>query len=129
MAKIKLGLANELKLGNLEARRDWGHAREYVEAMWLMMQQDQPDDFVVAAGIHHSVRDFAEKAFAHVGLDYHDYVKIDRELLRPADVENLLGDPTAARTRLGWKSLVGFDDLVKEMVNADLHLLTSPGRH
>lgn len=129
VARIKLGLARELKLGNLDARRDWGHAREYVEAMWLIMQQDQPSDFVIASGEQHSVREFAEAAFAHVGLDYRDYVRIDAQFRRPADVETLQGDATAARTQLGWICQVRFESLVKEMVDADLRLLTSPERH
>ena len=123
VARIKLGLAKELRLGNLEARRDWGHAKDYVEAMWLMMQQEKPRDFVVASGTQHSVREFAEAAFGHVDLDYRDYVKVDSKLLRPADVENLLGDATAAMVQLGWKCRVQFDELVKEMVEADLRLL------
>lgn len=122
-ARIRLGLAKELKLGNLDARRDWGHARDYVRAMWLMLQQDEPEDYVVATGEQHTVRDFAEAAFAHLGLDYREYVVIDPQLLRPADVETLLGDAAKARRILGWSCSVKFHDLVREMVEADLRLL------
>src|SRR5262249_45788938 len=122
-AKIKLGLANELRLGNLEARRDWGHARDYVEAMWLMLQQDEPGDFVIAMGEQHSVREFAEAAFSHVGLDYREWVRVDPQFLRPAEVETLLGDAKKAREQLGWSWRVTFHDLVEEMVDADLHAL------
>ena len=121
-AKIKLGLAKEVRLGNLDARRDWGHAREYVRAMWMMLQQDHPDDYVVATGTQHSVRDFAEAAFSHVGLNYQDHVIVDPQLLRPADVETLIGDPVKAKNELGWSYQVTFQDLVREMVDADLRL-------
>lgn len=121
-AKIKLGLAKEVRLGNLDARRDWGHAREYVRAMWMMLQQDHPDDYVVATGTQHSVRDFAEAAFSHVGLNYQDHVVVDPQLLRPADVETLIGDPVKAKNELGWSYQVTFQDLVREMVDADLRL-------
>lgn len=124
-ARIKLGLTKELRLGNLDARRDWGHAREYVRAMWLMLQQEEPDDYLVATGEQHTVREFAEAAFAHVGLDYRDYVKIDPQFLRPADVETLLGDPAKARQKLGWSYQGKFQDLVHEMVEEDLRLLKS----
>ena len=100
-ARIKLGLAKELRLGNLESRRDWGHAREYVRAMWLMLQQDEPEDYVIATGEQHSVREFVETAFSRLGLNYHDHVIIDPQLLRPADVETLLGDAAKARRKLG----------------------------
>jgi len=122
-ARIKLGLAKELRLGNLESRRDWGHAREYVRAMWLMLQQDEPEDYVIATGEQHSVREFVETAFSRLGLNYHDYVIIDPQLLRPADVETLLGDAAKARRKLGWSCQVKFKDLVHEMVEADLRLL------
>ncbi len=125
--RIKLGLAKELRLGNLEARRDWGHARDYVRAMWLMLQQDQPGDYVIATGEQHTVREFAEAAFAHLGLDYREYVVVDPQLMRPADVETLQGDATKAKQTLGWSCRVVFKDLVQEMVEADLHLL-SDGR-
>jgi GDPmannose 4,6-dehydratase len=120
VAKIKLGLAKELRLGNLEARRDWGHAREYVEAMWLMLQQPHADDFVIATGGNHSVREFCEVAFSHVGLNYLDWVKVDPELYRPADVESLIGDCCKARQSLGWRNKVSWKDLIQEMVEADL---------
>ncbi len=125
--RIKLGLAKELRLGNLEARRDWGHARDYVRAMWLMLQQDRPDDYVVATGEQHTVREFAEAAFTHLGLDYREHVVVDPQFLRPADVETLLGDATKAKQTLGWSCQVLFKDLVHEMVEADLRLL-SDGR-
>jgi GDPmannose 4,6-dehydratase len=123
VARIKMGLAKELRLGNLEARRDWGHAREYVRAMWLMLQQEQPDDYVIATGEQHTVSEFAEAAFAHVGLDYRDYVKIDPQFLRPAEVETLLGDAGKARQKLGWSYEGKFKDLVHEMVEGDLRLV------
>ncbi len=123
-ARIKLGLAKELRLGNLNARRDWGHARDYVRAMWLMLQQDEPEDYVIATGEQHSVREFAEAAFACVGLDYRDYVVVDPQLIRPAEVETLLGDATKAGQRLGWACQVKFQALVQEMVEADLRALT-----
>lgn len=123
-ARIKLGLTKEVRLGNLDARRDWGHARDYVRAMWLMLQQDQQEDYVIATGEQHSVRDFAETAFAHLGLDYRDHVVIDPQLLRPADIETLLGDATKARQKLGWACTVNFQQLVQEMVEEDLRLFS-----
>ncbi len=105
-AKIRLGLQKELHLGDLDARRDWGFAGDYVEAMYLMMQQDQPDDFVIATGVTHTVREFREIAFSHLGLDYRDYVATDLRLLRPVDVDTVAGDPTKARTVLGWTPTV-----------------------
>ncbi len=122
-ARIKLGLANELRLGNLDAQRDWGYAGDYAEAMWLMLQQDQPDDYVVCTGETHSVRDFCEVAFSHVGLDYQDYVILDERFYRPAEVDLLVGDPERARTILGWEPRVSFEELVKMMVDADLQHL------
>lgn len=119
-ARIKLGLAKEVRLGNLDARRDWGHAREYVRAMWMMLQQDQPDDYVIATGEQHSVREFAELAFTRLGLDYRKHVVVDPQFLRPADVETLLGDASKARQQLGWTYTVAFKDLVHEMVDEDL---------
>jgi GDPmannose 4,6-dehydratase len=119
-ARIKHGLQKELKLGNLDAHRDWGYAADYVRAMWLMLQQDEPDDYVIASGVAHSVRDFVEAAFAHADLDWKKYVATDAALLRPAEVEHLIGDSTKARTRLGWKPEVDFDGLVKLMMDADL---------
>jgi GDPmannose 4,6-dehydratase len=119
-ARIKLGLAKEVRLGNLDARRDWGHAREYVQAMWLMLQQDRPDDYVIASGEQHSVREFAELAFAHLGLDYRNHVVVDSQFLRPADVETLQGNTAHARQNLGWTYKGTFKSLVEEMVEADL---------
>ena len=120
VARIKLGLAAELRLGNLEAKRDWGHAADYVRAMHLMLQQPEPDDYVVATGETHSVREFCERAFAAAGLDYREYVKVDERFYRPSEVELLVGDATKARERLGWRPRYSFDDLVREMVEADL---------
>ena len=120
VAKIKLGLVKELRLGNLEAKRDWGYAGDYVKAMWLMLQQDQPDDYVIATGETHSVKEFAELAFSYVGLNWQDYIVIDRKLYRPAEVYELKGDFSKAKTKLGWKPKVGFEELVKMMVGADL---------
>ena len=119
VARILAERDTELRLGNLEARRDWGHAREYVEAMWLMLQQPEPDDYVVATGETHSVREFAEAAFAHVGLDYRDYVTNDPDLFRPAEVTILLGDATKANQKLGWSHKTSFEELVHEMVDSD----------
>lgn len=117
--RIKLGLAKEVKLGNLEAKRDWGHARDYVRAMWLMLQQEQPEDYVIATGNQHSVREFADAAFSYLGLDYRDHVMVDPQFLRPADVETLVGDATKAKQNLGWSYQVHFKELVQEMVEAD----------
>jgi GDPmannose 4,6-dehydratase len=119
-ARIKVGRAKDLRLGNLDARRDWGYAGDYVEAMWLMLQQDQPDDYVVATGESHSVQELVELAFSYVGLDWRRYVVVDPELIRPAEVDLLVGDPTKARTRLGWMPKVSFPQLVRMMVEADL---------
>jgi GDPmannose 4,6-dehydratase len=126
VAKIKLGLANKLTLGNLDASRDWGHARIYVQAMWLMLNQDQPQDYVIATGQTHTIRTFLELAFGHVDLDYHDYIVVDPQLYRPAEVNRLLGDCSKARKSLGWIYEVPLPDLVKEMVDADLHLINGP---
>ena len=123
VAKIKLGQAEELRLGNLDAKRDWGFAGDYVRAMYLMLQQDAPDDFVVSTGETHSVREFCEVAFGHVGLDWEQYVVIDEAFYRPAEVDLLVGDATKAHEVLGWKPAVGFQDLVTMMVDADLDLL------
>jgi GDPmannose 4,6-dehydratase len=120
--RIKLGLQQKLYMGNLDARRDWGYARDYVEAMWLMMQADEPDDYVIATGETHSVREFLEEAFGYLGLDWEKYVEIDPRYFRPAEVDLLLGDPTKARTILGWEPKVSFKDLVKIMVDSDLKL-------
>ncbi len=122
VAKIKLGLLDELLLGNLDAKRDWGYAKEYVEAMWLMLQQETPKDFVIGTGTQHSVREFTEIAFAHVGLDPKDFVRMDPRFVRPAEVDTLLADPTKAREELGWSAKTSFEDLVKKMVDADLAL-------
>jgi GDPmannose 4,6-dehydratase len=119
-ARIKLGLSSELRMGNLDSRRDWGFAGDYVRAMWLMLQQDEPDDYVIASGEEHSVRELCEVAFARVGLDYNDYVVIDPQFLRPAEVDQLLGDPSRARVGLGWTPQVGFRELVEMMVDADM---------
>jgi GDPmannose 4,6-dehydratase len=124
-AAIKLGLRDELALGNLDAERDWGYAKDYVEAMWLMLQQDQPEDYVIATGEAHSVRELVDLAFAHVGLDPDDYVRIDEQFLRPAEVEHLIGDPAKARERLGWTPRTTFEEMVRLMVDADLELLAS----
>ena len=129
VAKIKLGLAKELKLGNLDAFRDWGHARDYVEAMWLMLQQDEPDDYVIASGETHTVREFLEVAFGHVGLDYGQHVVVDPQLYRPAEVNLLLGDSDKAAARLGWSYKRSFPDLVREMVDADLENIQTTSRH
>ncbi len=123
VARIKLGLASELRLGNLEARRDWGYAGDYVEAMWLMLQQDKPDDYVVCTGKTHSVREFCEAAFLHVGLNYEDYVVQDPRFYRPAEVDLLVGDPAKAQKQTGWQPRVSFKNLVTMMVDADLKLL------
>jgi GDPmannose 4,6-dehydratase len=120
VARIKLGLASELRLGNLEAKRDWGHAKDYVRAMYLMMQQPTPDDFVVASGEARTVREFCERAFAQVDLDYTQYVVIDERFYRPAEVDQLVGDASKARSVLGWQPEYSFEMLVKEMVAADL---------
>ena len=120
VARIKLGLQRTLALGNLDARRDWGHARDYVKAMWLMLQQDTPDDYVVATGRTTSVRDFCTLAFRHVGLDMAEHVVVDERYLRPAEVDVLLGDPGKAHARLGWVAETSLEDLVAEMVEADL---------
>lgn len=121
-AKIKRGLAAELRLGNLAAKRDWGYAGDYVSAMWLMLQQDAPDDYVIATGIAHSVKDYVSICFDYVNLDYEDYVVIDENLYRPAEVNILQGDYTKAERKLGWKPNVGFEELVEMMVKADLDL-------
>ncbi len=123
VAQIKLGHVNEIRLGNLDAQRDWGFAGDYVEAMWLMLQQDRPDDFVICTGETHSVREFCQVAFDHVGLNWEDYVVIDQAFMRPAEVDLLVGDATKAEQLLGWKAQTPFDELVTMMVDADLALL------
>lgn len=122
-ARVKLGLADDVHLGNLDARRDWGYAVDYVRAMWLMLQQDEPDDYVVATGETHSVRELCEVAFGYLGLDYRDYVKVDPRFFRPAEVDLLVGDASKARTKLGWAPTVTFEELIHLMVDADLKLL------
>ncbi len=123
VARILAGQSGEVRLGNLEAKRDWGHAREYVRAMWLMLQQPEPDDYVIATGETHSVREFVELAFSHVGLDYKDYVAADPTLFRPAEVNLLLGDCSKAQTKLGWTPSTTFEALVREMVETDCRAL------
>jgi GDPmannose 4,6-dehydratase len=120
VARIKLGLQNELLLGNLDARRDWGYALEYVDAMWRMLQREEPTDYVVGTGVQHSVRNFVEEAFDHVGLDPDDFVRVEKTLLRPAEVDTLLADPRKAQRELGWSSRTLFEGLVRIMVEADL---------
>lgn len=123
VAKIKLGLEKELKLGNLEAKRDWGHAKEYVNAMWLMLQQSKPADFVISTGRSHSVREFCEVAFSHVGLNYNDFVTIDNRFFRPAETDQLIGDSALAKKELGWNPIISFEQIAEEMVESDLKLL------
>jgi GDPmannose 4,6-dehydratase len=126
VARIKLGLANKLKMGNLEGRRDWGFAGDYVRAMWLMLQQPAPQDFVIATGVTHSVKELLEIAFSHVGLDWEKYVEIDPALLRPVEEDPLRGDASKANTVLGWKPTVTFEQMVRMMVDSDLSLLSKP---
>jgi GDPmannose 4,6-dehydratase len=125
VARIKLGLTDALYMGNLDAHRDWGYAGDYVRAMWLMLQQDAPDDYVIATGISHSVRELVQIAFAHAGLDWEKHVRVDPALLRPAEVDHLLGDASKARTTLGWTPRVDFTQLVEMMVDADLERLAA----
>ena len=124
-AAIKLGLRDELLLGNLDAERDWGYAKDYVEAMWLMLQQDDPEDYVIATGKAHSVRELVRVAFDQVGLDPDQYVRTDPRFLRPAEVEHLVGDPSKARKQLGWEPRTSFEEMIRLMVDADLELLAS----
>jgi GDPmannose 4,6-dehydratase len=128
VARIKLGMASELRLGNLEARRDWGHAADFVRAMYLMLQQDEPEDYVIATGETHSVREFCELAFAEAGLDYLEYVKVDDKFYRPAEVDLLVGDADKARRKLGWQPTITFPGLVREMVQADLRVAEAESR-
>tara|TARA_B100001123_G_scaffold282116_1_gene314265 strand:- start:920 stop:1897 length:978 start_codon:yes stop_codon:yes gene_type:complete len=125
VARIKKGLQKKLKLGNLKAKRDWGHAKDYVEAMWMILQQENPDDFVIGTGKEHSVEDFAKKAFSHVGLNYKDYVILDKKLIRPAEVDTLLANSNKAKKILKWSPKISFDDLVKNMVDEDLKNINS----
>jgi GDPmannose 4,6-dehydratase len=127
-AKIKLGLASELRLGNLDSRRDWGYARDYVEAMWLMMQQDVPDDFVISTEETHSVKELVEIAFGHLDLDWEEFVQTDPRFVRPAEVDLLLGDSTKARKKLGWSPTVPFKELIELMVDADMEALQQQNR-
>lgn len=124
VARIKLGLASELRLGNIDAKRDWGHSRDYVEAMWLMLQQDVPDDYVVATGRTTTVRDMCRVAFQHVGLAMDDYLVIDPALFRPAEVDVLLGNPAKAKAKLGWEAKTSLEEMIAEMVDADLKRLS-----
>jgi GDPmannose 4,6-dehydratase len=128
VARIKLGLAKELRLGNLDARRDWGFAGDYVRAMWLMLQQENADDYVIATGVSHSVRELAQVAFAHAGLEWERHVTIDPDLLRPAEVDHLIGDASKAKDVLGWVASVSFERLVAMMVDADLERLAAARR-
>ena len=125
VARIKLGLATTLALGNLDAHRDWGFAGDYVKAVWMMMQRERAEDYVIATGVSHSVRDLVELAFGHVGLDWRKHVTLDPKLIRPAEVEHLVGDSSKARAQLGWEPTVDFAGLVKMMVDADLDRLTA----
>jgi len=124
-ARIKMGLAKQLRLGNLDSQRDWGYAGDYVQAMWLMIQRDQPDDYVVGSGETHSVRELCEIAFGHAGLDWRDHVVVDPKYYRPAEVDLLVSDPSKAREVLGWRPKVSFEELVRMMVDADLERLQS----
>jgi GDPmannose 4,6-dehydratase len=125
-AKIKLGLDKEIRLGNLDARRDWGHSRDYVKAMWLMLQQNEPDDFVIASGQSHSVKEFLETAFSYLNLDYSKYLVVDQDLYRPSEVNILQGDASKARRKLEWIPETGFDKLVQEMVDGDMEWYSKP---
>ncbi len=129
VAKIKLGLTDKLYLGNLDAQRDWGYAGDYVESMWLMLQQKEPDNYVVATGISHSVQDLVRVAFDSVGLDWQKYVKVDQNLVRPAEVDHLLGDASYAKKKLGWKPKVSFEQMIKMMVEHDLALQQKVLKH
>lgn len=124
VAKIKLGLASKVHIGNMEAKRDWGHAKDYVQAMWSMLQQEKPDDYVIATGKAYSVRDLAELAFQYVNLDYKKYVELDKAFFRPSEVDLLLGDPSKGKLVLGWEARCSFEDLIKEMVDEDLKILS-----
>jgi GDPmannose 4,6-dehydratase len=128
VARIKLALADELVLGNLEAQRDWGFAGDYVRAMWLMLQRDEPSDYVVATGETHAVQEFVDLAFAYAGLEANDHVKTDPRYLRPAEVDQLVGDAAKAKADLGWEPEVSFRELVETMVDADLERLARSGR-
>ena len=127
VARIKKGMQKKLKLGNLKAKRDWGHAKDYVEAMWLMLQQDKPEDFVIGTGKEHTVEEFAKKAFSHAGLNYKDYIVLDKNLIRPAEVDTLLADYGKAKKLLKWQPKISFDDLVANMVESDLKNINNYG--
>jgi len=123
VAKIKLGISKELRMGNLDAKRDWGYAGDYVRAMWMMLQQDEPDDYVIATGENHTVRELVDIAFSYVGLNYKDHIIIDERFLRPAEVDILIGDSSKARKKLGWKPDISFEQLIKMMVDSDMELI------
>jgi GDPmannose 4,6-dehydratase len=130
IAQILAGKLDKLRMGNLDAKRDWGHALDYVRAMWLMLQQDEPDDYVIASGVDRSVKDFVDTAFSLVDLDWHKFVEVDKAYLRPADVPVLRGDATKAMTKLGWEPSISFDQLVHEMLEHDLTLEgVDPAKH
>jgi GDPmannose 4,6-dehydratase len=124
VARIKLGLQRKIKMGNLDAERDWGFAGDYVRAMWLMLQQDRPEDYVVATGVTHTVKRLLEVAFAHAGLDYREHVESDPALFRPAEVAHLLGNSSKARRQLGWEPKVSFEELIGMMVDSDIELVS-----
>ena len=125
VARIKKGSKEKLKLGNINAKRDWGHAKDYVEAMWLMLQKDSPGDYVIGTGKEHSVKEFAEKAFSHVGLNYKDYIKVDQKLMRPTEVDTLIANYSKAKKNLKWKPKTSFNDLVQAMVESDLEYVVN----
>lgn len=128
VARIKKGMSKELRLGNIDAKRDWGHSKDYVRAMWQMLQQDQPDDYVIATGRTTTVRDMCRIAFQHVGLEIDDHLVIDPALFRPAEVEILLGNPAKAKQKLGWEATISLEEMIREMVDADLERHTNPSR-
>ncbi|WP_192256435.1 GDP-mannose 4,6-dehydratase [Mesorhizobium caraganae] len=128
VARIKKGMSKELRLGNIDAKRDWGHSKDYVRAMWLMLQQDQPDDYVIATGRTTTVRDMCRIAFQHVGLEIDDHLVIDPALFRPAEVEILLGNPAKAKQKLGWEATISLEEMIREMVDADVERHTNPSR-
>jgi GDPmannose 4,6-dehydratase len=128
VARIKLGLKQRLELGNIDSRRDWGHAKDYVEAMWMMLQQDQPDDYVIATGRSLTVREMCNIAFASVGLNATDHITIDKRFFRPADVDSLVGNPAKARAKLRWEPRVSVEEMIQEMVEADLERVRDSSR-
>ncbi|MFQ6103249.1 MAG: GDP-mannose 4,6-dehydratase [Candidatus Glassbacteria bacterium] len=128
VARIKHGLSKKVRLGNLDAKRDWGYAGDYVRAMWLMLQQDKPEDYVIATGVAHSVRELADLAFSHAGLSMKDHIEVDPALIRPADVDHLLGDPSKAKKQLGWEPEMTFDEMVRMMVDSDMSLVLAEKR-